>query len=431
MITFFKDRKVESRSKVEPATGQYIGPYRTGLDTINQVSYRKVGEGIAEAGSTASSIVLAGHSMRVGDLLLLTSVTSLSGNSLFVQSVNSDSVVLSQTAEISLEGVSFDILRPSPLLLDSSLYLQVRLSDTQVYPFAENETYDGSLGVVTKTGVYTGADWKVWDGTVTTNIGSVVEASPAGVSVSGTITTATSTVTTSAIDGYGSVSITVNGTYNGVNFTPEISSDNTNWSTVSMARQDSPQTMQSSGAITNTIRGWIAPTCGARYFRVRATAWVSGTMNVRLTAVTAAIPTAVTCIPSGTTAVSGSLTAAGNVTPIPATAQGASSHYRNIDLNNTGVAVKGSATVVSSIEATNTTGAMIYLKIYNQVAAPTSANTPAKTIGLPALQTVIIDCGAFGWRFATGFGVRCVTGIADADTTNPAANGCSLNVTYT
>lgn len=309
--------------------------------------------------------------------------------------------------------------------------LIAEIKSTQTYPFSTDETYDGSLGEVTKTGIYTGADWKVWDGSVTTGIGSVVENTPAYGFQSGTITASAQTIVLSDIRAFASVNIMITGTYNGINLTPEISLDNTNWSTVSISRQATPQVLQSTGALTNTTASYVAPTLGARYFRVRSTAWVSGTMTVNLLANVGSCLTAVVAIPTGTTAISGSLTTAGTATPIPATAQGASSHYRNLDLNDTGVAVKGSATVVSSIEATNTTGAMIYLKIYNQVAAPTSANTPVKTIGLNPTATTPIACGAFGWRFATGFGVRCVTGIADANTTNPAANGCILNATYT
>lgn len=261
-------------------------------------------------------------------------------------------------------------------------------------------------------------------------LSNAVTIAPTVTSVIGTITTATSTVQNSSIGGYGGVSILVRGTYNGVNFTPEVSSDGTNWSTVSMSRQDTPQIQQSSGAITNTIRAWIAPTLGCSHFRVRATAWVSGTMTVVIAPSFAAVPTAVQTIPSGTQTISGAVTVTGPVSLTASKTAGGATHYRNINLDNTGALVHAGQTYVSSLEAFNTTGATIYLKIYNKATIATSADTPIKTIPIAANSERDIT-SSIGWNIALGFSVRCVTGVADADTTSPAANGCVFSCTYT
>lgn len=252
-----------------------------------------------------------------------------------------------------------------------------------------------------------------------------VTVAPTYATTAGTITTATSTVQLNGITGYGGVSILVRGTYNNVNFTPEVSSDGTNWSTVSMSRQDTPQIQQTSGALTNTTRAWIAPTLGAPYFRVRATTWTSGTMNVQLTPSMAAVPTAVTVIGSGTFTIAGTVTA----NPVLTTACGGLP-YKYLDLNNTGQVIKASKAYVSDIYVYNDTGATIYVKVYNKATAATSADTPVQVYGVPT-KVGLMTLGVQGIQLGTGCSVRCTTGVADADTTSPAANGCVFSCTYT
>jgi hypothetical protein len=104
--------------------------------------------------------------------------------------------------------------------------------------------------------------------------------------VSGTITTATSTVTTPSpgIALAGNVTIYMFGTYAAVNAVFEISPDNTNWFPVAATREDSGISETQTGLLTNTSRAWTTGAPGFSYFRVRATAWTSGTANVVIVA---------------------------------------------------------------------------------------------------------------------------------------------------
>jgi hypothetical protein len=106
------------------------------------------------------------------------------------------------------------------------------------------------------------------------------------VPVSGTITTATSTVATPSpgIGLAGNVTIYLYGTYAGVNAVFEISPDNTNWFPVSATREDSAISETSTGLLTNTARAWTTGAPGFSFFRVRATAWTSGTASVVIVA---------------------------------------------------------------------------------------------------------------------------------------------------
>lgn len=250
---------------------------------------------------------------------------------------------------------------------------------------------------------------------------------PASNTTLGTITTSTGTVTTGSLDGYGSVSVIVWGTFAGVNFTSELSSDGLTWDVATMTRTDSAAKNQATGVITsNETRSWTVTTGGIRFFRIRATAWTSGTMNVRITATLSTYVDTVTIIPSGTQTVSGTVTA----NPILTTGAGATTNYKNLDLKaTTGVSIKASKTFIAEMYAYNNTGATLYVKLYSKATAPTSADTPQLVYGVKAGEGVAL-LGGQGMELAAGFGARCTTGVADADNTDPAANGCVFSACY-
>jgi hypothetical protein len=88
---------------------------------------------------------------------------------------------------------------------------------------------------------------------------------------------------------------------------------------------------------------------------------------------------------------------------------------------------------VHGIHAYNTTAAVIYLKLFNQVAAPDpAANTPVMTFAIPPNGSLDIDTmGSYGHYFTTGIGICLVTGAADLDNTAVAAGAVvGVNVRY-
>jgi len=100
----------------------------------------------------------------------------------------------------------------------------------------------------------------------------------------GTITTSTSTVVATDLSGIGAVTVSVYGTYAGVNFTFEIY-DGVNW--IAIAAQPigsvTPAAVIATGVIANAILAWnVSPLFGVQQFRVRATAYTSGTANIRI-----------------------------------------------------------------------------------------------------------------------------------------------------
>jgi hypothetical protein len=98
----------------------------------------------------------------------------------------------------------------------------------------------------------------------------------------GTITTSSSTVAASVV-GYSHVGISINGTYAGVNVTFEFSDDSgTTWYGLQVTRSDSSVVESTSGVLANASRAWDCTVPSCTNFRVRATAYTSGTASVRI-----------------------------------------------------------------------------------------------------------------------------------------------------
>lgn len=97
---------------------------------------------------------------------------------------------------------------------------------------------------------------------------------------SGTITAATSTVTVAAVSGYNIATVGITGTYNSVSFVFEGSPDGTNWFTLQGQQTDTGAVATGGTLLTNTSRAWDVFVGAWVQFRVRATAWTSGTATI-------------------------------------------------------------------------------------------------------------------------------------------------------
>jgi hypothetical protein len=108
-------------------------------------------------------------------------------------------------------------------------------------------------------------------------------------------------------------SFAIFGTYAGLNVTFEVSyNGGTTWWVIMAQRSDTGGVATSSGVITsNSTWSWDIPTQGADRFRVRATAFTSGTANIILKALPVGSDPITTNVPNGTQTVSGVVTAQG------------------------------------------------------------------------------------------------------------------------
>lgn len=101
---------------------------------------------------------------------------------------------------------------------------------------------------------------------------------------SGTLTGSAQSVTASNTDGFAQVTVTINGTYGGISGIFEQSEDAAvTWYPAKCTQTDTPfSTGNSFTTLTNTSRLWHCPTNGSDAFRVRSTAYSSGTANIRI-----------------------------------------------------------------------------------------------------------------------------------------------------
>lgn len=140
--------------------------------------------------------------------------------------------------------------------------------------------------------------------------------------VSGTFTNATQTtsITSTSQDGFGTVLLTITGTYGTASAVFEMSDDSgTTWFPLAVARTDGTGADLGYTSLTNVSRAWVIPVAGMDLVRVRSTAVASGTVNVRISSTsvqTSPVPatnTPITGNASGSTgAVVGTLAAAAN-----------------------------------------------------------------------------------------------------------------------
>ena len=114
-ITGFKSTDIESRSKVEPATVTNFGYKRQGLDTNALVGVFSLGSVTCSGGTSSSIAVMSpGFPVRAGDILDFDGIRSE------ITAVSGTSHTLGRSISALTNGSSVIIFRPSYLLLSSS-----------------------------------------------------------------------------------------------------------------------------------------------------------------------------------------------------------------------------------------------------------------------------------------------------------------------
>lgn len=249
----------------------------------------------------------------------------------------------------------------------------------------------------------------------------------------GNVTSASSTVVVNT-ERFSNLMIHCAGTFAGANCTFEGSLNSTNgtdgnWFAVQAIRSNANTIETTTGVLgAAPAYAWELSVNALRYFRIRATAWTSGTQVWTLipgTYATEPIPGAQV---SATQPVSGSLTTAGTTTNTPATPS--PSNVNSAATTNPTV-VKGSAGTLYNIGASNTGAAAAFIKLYNKATAPTvGTDVPLLTLVVPAGGNVDFDLGPMGHRFSAGIGLAITNLAADTDTTAVAASQVKVLTSY-
>lgn len=257
----------------------------------------------------------------------------------------------------------------------------------------------------------------------------------------GNVTSATSTVVVNT-ERFSNLMIHCAGTFAGVNCTFEGSLNSTNgadgnWFAVQAIRSSANTIETTTGVLgAAPAYAWELSVNALRYFRIRATAWTSGTQVWTLipgTYATEPIPGAQV---SGTQPVSGTVTAtvtAGTVNPVvPATP-----YFLNSAATTNGALVLTGTSNVSSFYATNEGATAAYIKLYNKATAPTvGTDVPEMTIPVPAAVSGVpgvatIPIGFHGFRFALGLGIAITRNAVHTDTTAIGAGEVKVKLSRT
>ena len=251
----------------------------------------------------------------------------------------------------------------------------------------------------------------------------------------GNVTSATSTVVINC-ERFSNLMIHCAGTFTGTNCTFEGSLNSTNgtggnWFTVQAIRSNANTIETTTGVLAAApAYAWELSVNALKYFRIRATAWTSGTQVWTMSPGTYATEPIPGAQASATQAVSGTVTVT-STRVTPNAADGHSSHYHLISTATTNdTLVITGAHAIGSIAVTNLNAAARFFKLYNKATAPTSADTPVMTVLLKPGETTFVDTNS-PIRCPLGIGFRLTTGIAIADTGVVAAAEHSVSIGYT
>jgi hypothetical protein len=125
-------------------------------------------------------------------------------------------------------------------------------------------------------------------------LGGTVNIDNTEVETTGTITTSSTSIV-ATLGEASMVSVSISGTYAGVNATWEVSNDNSVWVATQALRTDTGAAATTTGVITSNATVAYHVACqGMRYMRIRSTAYTSGTANVKIRSIAVASPNIVT-----------------------------------------------------------------------------------------------------------------------------------------
>lgn len=262
----------------------------------------------------------------------------------------------------------------------------------------------------------------------------------ASAATTGTITTASSVVFVS-VARESNVTVSISGTFAGVNATFEWSPDSTtgtdgNWYPVTAARSVGAVAESTTGVISATpVYNWRINVNGATFFRVRATAFTSGVANVVI------LPAAFATEPNPTVASIGSvgsITAAlptgtntiGGVIDKPSTT-GGTLMTRILSAATTNAAVvKASAGMVYGMQFNNSGATIAFVKLYNKATAPTvGTDVTVDVLAIPAGGSREVS-RPLGMVYSAGISYAITGGFADADTAAVAAGQVVGSIQY-
>jgi hypothetical protein len=228
------------------------------------------------------------------------------------------------------------------------------------------------------------------------------------------------------VSNFGNLVFYCTGTFSTVNVTFEGSVDNgTTWFSVTAVRTNGAAVETATGNLSAApAYGWELSTNGLTHFRVRTTAFTSGTQTWTL------VPGLLATEPNPAVSVIGTVVTSGTVVQTPATLSAIAPITTAASTNAS--APKTSAGNLYEVTVSNTSATPVFVKFFNKASAPAPASDAALlllVIPVAASTTVVYEFGAGGKRFSTGIAVCAVGAIAATDVSN-APVGAIISGSY-
>lgn len=251
----------------------------------------------------------------------------------------------------------------------------------------------------------------------------------------GNVTSATSTVVVNT-ERFSNLMIHCAGTFAGVNCTFEGSLNSTNgtdgnWFAVQAIRSSANTIETTTGVLAAApAYAWELSVNALRYFRIRATAWTSGSQVWTLipgTYATEPIPGAQI---SGTQPVSGTVTATVTGGTVVGVAPTTTNAILSSAATTNGTVAKASAGTIYGLTVSNTGAAAAFVKLHNSTTITVGTTAVALTVPVPAGGVVSLAWGTQGMRYATGICYSITNLAADTDTTAVALSQVKVNLSY-
>ncbi|MEO9028318.1 MAG: hypothetical protein ABI413_05840 [Ktedonobacteraceae bacterium] len=218
------------------------------------------------------------------------------------------------------------------------------------------------------------------------------------------------------VSAYKWLSLQIQGTYSAT-LTFQGSNDNVNFVAVKLLNIGSFVDNNASSTTSGTGQIWAGPIT-YRFLRVRATSFVSNASlagTLELWAIAPTIPITVESV----------------LVQASALGLGTNDFHLVSAASNNATSIKASGGQVYGYEITNTNAAIRFVKLYNKASAPNpAADTPFRTIGVPANGGRASFHSSTGLNMGTGIAVAAVTGISDTDNTSVGAADLVIDIDW-
>lgn len=226
-------------------------------------------------------------------------------------------------------------------------------------------------------------------------------------SITGTIAALNATTDgTTDVSPYGSVRLqTISTSFVGT-LTFQVSNDGVNWSSRPLMSLSS----STLGTTVGTSGNYYGP-IGAKFFRVLATAYTSGSiaLNIVYSAVSESLQTQ--------TALAGGINTIGSVWVGPGSGRAPLNFNRVSTADTNAVVASNTSRWLQELSISNPTSTPAYFKIYNQSTTPNvGVDVPRVIIPVPGNSTIVSDWGPNGKFMTLGLSFAITGGIAVGDT---------------